>query len=73
MNHWHFKLRDVIGLYIAALVIGASIVQILLVPSSSFVADLGMYLLVIAMLLASANVFYHARKNARRKNVMDAD
>ena len=73
MNHWHFKLRDVIGLYIAALVIGASIVRLLLASSSSFVEDLGMYLLVIAMLLASANVFYHARKNARRKNATAAD
>ena len=73
MNHWHFKLWDVVGLYIAAFVMGASIVQILLVPSSSFVADVGMYLLVLAMLLASANVFYHARKNARRKNATAAD
>ena len=72
MNHWHFKLRDVIGLYIAALVIGASIMRLLLASSSSFVADLGMYLLVLAMLLVSANVFYQVRKNARRKNATDA-
>lgn len=72
MNHWHFKLRDVIGLYIAALVIGASIVRILLAPSSSSTGDLGMYLLVLAMLLVSANVFYQARKNTRRKNATDA-
>ena len=72
MSRWHFKLWDVIGLYIAAFVMGASIVRILLVSSSSFVADLGMYLLVLAMLLASANVFYQARKNARRKNATDA-
>ena len=72
MNGWHFKLRDVIGLYIAALVIGASIVRILLAPSSSFVADLGSYLVVLAMLFVSANVFYQARKNARRKNATDA-
>ena len=73
LNRWHFKLRDVLGLYIAAFVMGASIVRILLGPSSSFVADLGMYLVVLAMLLVSANVFYHARKNARRKNATDAD
>ena len=72
MNGWHFKLRDVIGLYIAALVIGASITRLLLAPSSSFVADLGTYLVVLAMLFVSANVFYQARKNARRKNAMDA-
>ena len=68
MNHWHFKLRDVLGLYIAAFVMGASIVRILLVPSSSFVEDLGSYLVVLAMLFVSAHVFYHARK----KNATDA-
>ena len=73
LNRWHFKLRDVLSLYITAFVMGASIVRILLGPSSSFVADLGMYLVVLAMLLVSANVFYHARKNARRKNATDAD
>ena len=73
MNHWYFKLRDVIGLYIAALVIGASIMRLLLASSSSFVEDLGSYLVVLAMLLVSANVFYQARKNARRKNAMAAD
>ena len=73
MNRWNFKLRDVIGLYIAAFVMGASIVRILLVSSSSFVADLGMYLLVLAMLLVSGNVFYQARKNARRKNATAVD
>ena len=72
LNRWHFKLRDVIGLYIAALVIGASIMRLLLASSSSFVEDLGSYLVVLAMLLVSANVFYQARKNARRKNATDA-
>lgn len=62
MAPWHFKLRDVLGLYIAALVMGASIVRILLVPSSSFIEDLGSYLVILAMLLVSANVFYRARK-----------
>lgn len=72
MSRWHFKLRDVLGLYIAAFVIGASIMRILLASSSSFVADLGTYLLVLAMLFVSANVFYQARKNARRNDVADA-
>ena len=72
MSRWHFKLRDVVGLYIAALVIGAAIMRILPAPSSSFVADLGTYLVVLAMLLVSANVFYHTRKNAQRKNAVDA-
>lgn len=72
MNGWHFKLRDVIGLYIAALVIGASIVRILLAPSSSSIGDLGTYLVVLAMLFVSANVFYHSRKNARMKNATAA-
>ena len=72
MSRWHFKLRDVIGLYIAAFVIGASIMRLLLASSSSFVEDLGSYLVVLAMLLVSANVFYQARKNARRKNAMAA-
>ncbi len=72
MDRWHFKLRDVLGLYIAAFVIGASIVRILLAPSSSSIGDLGTYLVVLAMLFVSANVFYHARKNARRKNATAA-
>ena len=72
MAPWHFKLRDVLGLYIAAFVIGASIMRILLAPSSSFVADLGTYLVVLAMLFVSANVFYQARKNARRSDVAAA-
>ena len=72
MNHWHFKLWDVLGLYIAAFVMGASIIRILLAPSSSFVADLGMYLLVLAMLLVSANVFYRAqKKNATTQRASD--
>ena len=72
ISRWHFKLRDVLGLYIAAFVIGASIMRILLASSSSFVADLGTYLVVLAMLFVSANVFYQARKNARRSDVADA-
>ena len=62
MNHWHFKLREVLGLYIAAFVMGASIGRILLALSSSLVADLGAYLVVLAMLFVSANLFYRARR-----------
>ena len=68
MNHWHFKLWHVLLLYGAALTLGSSTVWILM---SASLVDLRA-LNILVLLIVSANTFYHARKNARRKNATDA-
>ena len=68
MNHWHFKLWHVLLLYGAALTLGSATVWILM---SASLVDLRA-LNILVLLIVSANVFYQARKNARRKNATDA-
>jgi len=70
MNRWHFKLWRVLVLYSAALIIGALTMFIYLLTSfSGSVEDSqGELLVILAMLVVSAILFYHAR----RKNATDA-
>lgn len=70
MNRWHFKLWHVLVLYGAALIIGALTMFIYLLTSfSGSVEDSqGELLVILAMLVVSAILFYHAR----RKNATDA-
>ena len=70
MDRWHFKLWHVLVLYGAAFIIGALTMFIhLLTAFSGSVEDFqGELLVILAMLVVSAILFYHAR----RKNATDA-
>ena len=70
MNGWNFELWHVLVLYVAAFIIGAvtMFIHLLTAFSGSVEEFQGELLVILAMLIVSAILFYRAR----RKNATDA-
>ena len=70
MNGWNFELWHVLVLYVAAFIIGAvtMFIHLLTTFSGSVEEFQGELLVILAMLIVSAILFYRAR----RKNATDA-